>query len=337
MRWRFWVGALTVAGLTAGLLLTQAISLRVAALCVCWPLVVLVAAAFLATGSTASDWQTARRVRSALMWKEWREQRWRFLLGTLVVTGLLASLMRAQVIPPREAALFVCWPVGILMTIFLAMGSVAAERADRTWEFLVARPVARSEVLQAKWLVGALQLTAMMLIATAAGMLALWSRTRFCMPLTERFLPAPPSDLMRMWVYDFDVLYTYRPVLWLGCCGLVATLTLLCCYTPLFFILARARNEFTAALGGILLAIVAHAWVLQIVGGVGSLVPLTVIGSLSPLSPMLLHPAAIQVGLSKVRPESIETILALWPVHLFSWLVIPPLLARRYGTKAVAS
>lgn len=277
----------------------------------------------------------ACQTRRALMWKEWREQRWRFLLGTMVVTGLMAGLMRAQVISVREAALFVCWPVGIVMTIFLAMGPVASERAERTWEFLVAQPVRRSDVLLAKWLVGLLQLTAMMLIATAAGMLALWSRTRHYLPFQ---LGSKPSDMSEGWFRDLGVMHAYHPVLWLGCYGLVATLTLLCCYTPLFFTLSRARNEFTAALGVILLVIVAHAWVFQVfVGGFEQPV-LLVTGSLSPLSPLLLHPLTLGGWWPDVGARTVATIaLGFWPIHFLVWMVVPVRLVRRYAGKAVAA
>ena len=110
-----------------------------------------------------------RPMRRALLWKEWREQRWRFFLGTFVLSGLLAGLLRAQIIPANEAALLIYWPVGLVMVIFLAMGSVAAERNDCTWEFLTAQPVSRAEVLLAKWRMGFLQLIGMITIATLAG------------------------------------------------------------------------------------------------------------------------------------------------------------------------
>lgn len=284
---------------------------------------------------SAAPRTVACQARRALMWKEWREQRWRFLLGTMVVTGLMAGLMRAQVISVREAALFVCWPVGIVMTIFLAMGPVASERADRTWEFLVAQPVKRSDVLLAKWLVGLLQLTAMMFIATAAGMLALWSRTRHYLPFQLGF---EPSDMSEGWVHSLGVLHAYHPVLWLGCYGLVATMTLLSCFTPMFFILTRARNEFTAALGGILLVIVAHAWAFQVfVGGFQQPV-LLVTGSLSPLSPLLLHPLTLQAWWPDTGARTAASIaMAFWPIHLLVWMVVPVRLVKRYAGKAVAA
>jgi len=76
-------------------------------------------------------------VRWALLGKEWREQRWRFFLGTLVLACLLGGMLRAQVVPPHEAAILIYWPVGIIMVIFLAMGSVATER----WSLALSSPI----------------------------------------------------------------------------------------------------------------------------------------------------------------------------------------------------
>jgi len=44
----------------------------------------------------------------------------------------------------------------------------------------------------------------------------------------------------------------------------LATVALSCWYTFLFFMLTRARNEFEAALGGLLLTIAAHVWLGQV-------------------------------------------------------------------------
>ena len=92
-----------------------------------------------------SRWQ----VLAGLWAKEWHEQRWRLFLGTVVLAGLLGGLLWAQIMPPQESALLIYWPTGMVLVIFLAMGSVAAERADRTWEFLLAQPVTRGDVLLA--------------------------------------------------------------------------------------------------------------------------------------------------------------------------------------------
>ena len=65
-----------------------------------------------------------RQVRAALLRKGWHEQRWRFSLGTVVLTGLLAGMLRAQIIPANEAALLIYWPVGVVMVIFLVLTAI---------------------------------------------------------------------------------------------------------------------------------------------------------------------------------------------------------------------
>ena len=197
-----------------------------------------------------------RQMRAALLSKEWSEQRWRFFLGTIVLSGLLAGLLRAQVIPYTEAALMIYWPAGIVMVIFFAMGSVAAEKSERTWEFLTAQPISRAEILRAKWLMGLMQLVGMMAITTVAGLLAMYSRGFRLMPSTLHMWRADNiADLPKMLSATVGVWSTGHPAIWLCVLAVSATVALTCCYTPLFFILTRARNEFAAALGGILLTI----------------------------------------------------------------------------------
>ena len=146
-------------------------------------------------------------------------------LGTFVLSGLLAGLLRAQIMPYYEAFLFIYWPVCTVMVIFLAIGTVAPERADRTWEFLLALPISRAEILVAKWAWGLYQWIAMVVIATLAGGLALWSRHQ-----------GPVWIAMSLF-------------------ALITLTSLASWYTLLFLLLTRARNEFTAAIGGLLLTV----------------------------------------------------------------------------------
>jgi ABC-type Na+ efflux pump permease subunit len=189
------------------------------------------------------------------------------------------------------------------MVIFLAMGSVASERADRTWEFLVAQPVSRAEIVMVKWKIGAFQLLGMMMIATVAGMLAMWSREA---PHTDSF-----SDRVQSLLFDADVspyafmktLTSETPEVWLCWQGFCSAGALLCWYTPLFLVLTRARNEFSAALGGILLTIVAHAWLAQgITSDWTSALP-------NPLVPLVMsmHPSK-----ATAAPQVLLVLALLW-------------------------
>ncbi len=192
-------------------------------------------------------------MNAALLWKEWREQRWRCLLGTLVLTAISASLVRAQIVTLPESSVMIFGPLGLMLAVFLAMGSVATERADGTWDFLRAQPIGPARILRLKWLVGAGQLVAALLIAGGAAHLAAWSRGLF--ELT------PPPEWARPNASPIGLLGTSAASLWM--LVLSSTVAMLAWYTVLFFVLTRARNELHAGLGGVLLTIACVAWMLQ--------------------------------------------------------------------------
>jgi len=279
-----------------------------------------------------------RAVSRALLRKEWQEQRWRFFLGTIVLSALLAGMLRAQTVPANEAAVLIYWPAGVLIAVFLAMGPVAAERSDRTWEFLVAQPVSRAQVLMAKWRAGLVQLVGIMAIATSAGALALASRGVRVLPehgsldLSKRVYEGmsglSPGET-EMFLRIVNVLQgapVSHPVLWLCLVGLVSTVALACFYTPLFFILSRARNEFHAGLGGILLTIAVHIWLGQFV--------VVSLGSEWLLLPALLNPIAPLVLMR--RPDTAAILPVVVVIHVMLWIIIPCVIVRLTARKAVS-
>ena len=79
-------------------------------------------------------------VWAALLRKEWCEQRWRFFLGTIVLSGLLAGLLRAQIIPPLEAAALIYGPVGLILVIFFAAGPVPVNEPTVPGSFWQSNP-----------------------------------------------------------------------------------------------------------------------------------------------------------------------------------------------------
>ncbi len=263
------------------------------------------------------------------MAKEWHEQRWRFALGTLVLSGILAGLLRAQVIPYSEAALLIYWGVGMVLAIFLAMGPVAAEKSDGTWTFLLAQPVSRADVLLAKWQVAVMQLAGILIVATVAGALAMWSRGFAGM--TSLFEEVPREYQTHWWALAGWLIE--HPVVWLFVMAGVSILTLSCCMTPLFFILTRARNEFAAALGGILLTIVLYLWLVVSVGlltefdqptGSTVLKVLAIFpGGLNPMLPLYL-------GFAPHKHAWLPPVMA---AHAILWIAVPVWLVRRMGRK----
>ena len=271
----------------------------------------------------------ASKVFRALLRKEWREQRWRFFLATIVLSGLLAGWLRAQIVPSVEAAALIYGPVGLVLVIFLAAGPVAGERADRTWEFLVAQPVSRYAVLRAKWALGVLQLAGTMAIATAAGLLAMWSRGLRMLPRVTPYEAVAGrthplfSGLLEPFAlptYKLTVWLAIHPLLSLCVFAVVATIALACWFTPLCLVLTRARNEFAAALGGVLLTVALLLWLAQFGVGVaaGSAVLLLV--------PALLNPLASFVLLLGWGALFLPVVLL---IHIGLWIVLPLRYFRR--------
>ena len=88
----------------------------------------------------------------------------------------------------------------------------------------------------------------------------------------------------------------------------------------LFLVLSRARNEFTAAIGGVLLTIAVHVWLLQFVAGY-------------PLIGVVLNPvigmAAVVAPQGPYGPHGPHVALNLWwllwlvPLQVVVWIVLP--------------
>jgi hypothetical protein len=261
------------------------------------------------------DLSGRKRILRALIWKEWIEHRWRFLLAVILLSTLLGGMLRAQVIPYNEAAIAVYWPAGTLLALFLAMAPIPQEKSGRTWEFLLAQPVPRFEILLAKWRMGLIQLVATCLTAGGVGLVAMWSRNFYGSVTIWEHEPGG-TQFLEHWLE----LVSQHPGLWLIVIMIVASISLCCWYTFLFFALIGARNEFEAALGGVLLTGAAHAWLAQI--GVGP-------QSLRALAG--LNPFATFIAL--IYPVHQAWLLLMLPVHLSLWIGGPLLLARRFSRR----
>ena len=119
-----------------------------------------------------------REMIKALLWKEWRETRWKWLAfavafhGPLFLAGLVITLedsvqfdLRAMSDAIAGQALEIALiaqsvfliTAGLFLLAFFAVGSVGAELDNRSIFFLFERPVRRGHVLLIKYLLGAVQ------------------------------------------------------------------------------------------------------------------------------------------------------------------------------------
>ncbi|MBI3949960.1 MAG: hypothetical protein HY314_05845 [Acidobacteria bacterium] len=143
-------------------------------------------------------------ITKALVWKEWRESRGKFLLffcafhlPTLIATLSLIvdeeNRFSMQTMPPKtvypalEIMIFVqsmfVLTVGLFLIIFYGAGTVSREIASRRISFILERPVTRWQALSVKYAMSGLQIYALAaltplttLLAAYAGLLIL-SRT----------------------------------------------------------------------------------------------------------------------------------------------------------------
>ncbi len=242
----------------------------------------------------------------ALLWKEWREQRWRCLLGVVVMATLAGSLMRAQIVPAAESVILVFGPIGLLLTVFMAMGNVAAERDAGTWRFLLAQPVARANLLRAKWLVGAAFVASMYLIGGAAAHVAAESRGIFDLP-----------QVPNVGAKTMETIVGGNSAAWLWNVVASAGVSMLAWYTALFFVLTRARNELHAGLGGLLLSIALLVWALQYLGSQASELGSNVRGLFWYMS--MLNPAAPLLAIAE--PAVVR--LAVFEIAIGVWIIFP--------------
>ena len=122
-----------------------------------------------------------RRMLKAMLWKEWRETRWKWLAFALAfhiplgIAGLALALRESvrfdlyamsDAIAAQTLEVALVFQSGFLITAglfllaFFAVGSVGSELDNRSIFFLFERPVRRWQLLLFKYVVGAVQTTA---------------------------------------------------------------------------------------------------------------------------------------------------------------------------------
>jgi len=107
-------------------------------------------------------------VLRSLFWKEWHEQRWKVLFGSVLVAGCAVVGLKTRILPDEAILVFYAVGAALVLPILAAMDLVATERADGSLGTLISMPVRPSVVLAVKMAVASLTC----IIPQAAGMLA---------------------------------------------------------------------------------------------------------------------------------------------------------------------
>lgn len=109
---------------------------------------------------------------SPILWKEWREQRWKMVFGTAMLLSFAGIAAGARVVTADEAAIVTCMIGGTILTLMSAMDVYAPEHTNRTKTFLMSRPLDPRKVFLWKWFFGWINIM-VPLAATAMLVLAL--------------------------------------------------------------------------------------------------------------------------------------------------------------------
>jgi len=101
-----------------------------------------------------------------ILWKEYREQRWKLAFGTVMLLFFTGSFAAARVTSDREIMIVIWICGGLLFALYSAMGVFAPEHSNRTAAFLASRPIAPWKTFACKWFVGWLNFAVPLLACT---------------------------------------------------------------------------------------------------------------------------------------------------------------------------
>ncbi|MBN1344410.1 MAG: hypothetical protein JXQ73_17105 [Phycisphaerae bacterium] len=101
----------------------------------------------------------------SLLWKEWREQRWKVAFGCVILGGYTAIGLQTRLLPDETILLLGVFIAASSLPILASMDLVAAERAEGSLPVLLALPVRPSVTFVLKTAVGATTCAAPMLVA----------------------------------------------------------------------------------------------------------------------------------------------------------------------------
>ena len=103
---------------------------------------------------------------SAILWKEWREHRWKLVFGCVMLMAYVAIGLRARLMPDLVTLVTALYGGAVALAVFTAMGVTATERSEGSFGVLLSRPFSPWKTLGVKTLV-AIVVSATPLVAAA--------------------------------------------------------------------------------------------------------------------------------------------------------------------------
>jgi ABC-type transport system involved in multi-copper enzyme maturation permease subunit len=163
-----------------------------------------------------------------LLWKEWREQRWKLIFGTVMLLFFTGTLMAARLSTSHEVLVAVWIIGGLVLALYSAMGVFAPEVSNETQTFLMSKPITPLVVFWGKWFMGWLNFAVPMLVCS--------------MVLAAILLFHPESRV-------FELKYIARgSFAGVGFGTMFYTMT--CCFAP------RSKGEAAAAVTGLVVCVI---------------------------------------------------------------------------------
>jgi len=104
-----------------------------------------------------------------LIWKEWREQRWKLALGCVALTGFVLVGLRTRIVMDRMIIMMGGLVAAFALPIFVGMDLVAGDRSTGSLESLLKLPVPAREILLVKLGVGAMACIGPIVVATVVS------------------------------------------------------------------------------------------------------------------------------------------------------------------------
>lgn len=90
-----------------------------------------------------------------LMWKEWREQRWRLAFACVLLIGFTAIGLHSRMSHDEEVLAFALFIGGVFLPLLVAVGMIGTDREEGTLPFTMALPAEPRRILAAKTVVAA--------------------------------------------------------------------------------------------------------------------------------------------------------------------------------------
>lgn len=106
-----------------------------------------------------------------LIWKEWREQRWKMAFGCLIVGAFVLIGLKSRIFPDIIIFVFSATCSSLLMPLFIAMGLIAEERSDGSLYTLLALPVRIKLLYIVKMVLGAMVVLTPILVSLILSLL----------------------------------------------------------------------------------------------------------------------------------------------------------------------